>query len=108
MDFKFSFHAVRSQLSFFNFSHKTFPLILNLNDLRLLLEQLIDINCSHLRYPQEKLDILEEHISQLMSEIKKKNRVIQSYVMNIEPGALISEQSDIHKVGSRISPGRQN
>ena len=40
-----------------------------------------------------------------MSEIKKKNRVIQSYVMNIEPGALISEQSDIHKVGSRISPG---
>ena len=48
---------------------------------------------------------MEEHISQLMSEIKKKNRVIQSYVMNIEPGALISEQSDIHKVGSRISPG---
>ena len=49
---------------------------------------------------------MEEHISQLMSEIKKKNRVIQSYVMNIEPGALISEQSDIHKVGYRISPGR--
>ena len=49
---------------------------------------------------QEKLDILEEHISQLMSEIKKKNRVIQSYVMNIEPGALVSEESDIHKVGN--------
>ena len=105
MDLKF-FISRRSFSN--NFSHKTFPLILNLNDLRLLLEQLIDINCSHLRYPQEKLDILEEHISQLMSEIKKKNRVIQSYVMNIEPGALISEQSDIHKVGSRISPGRQN
>ena len=49
---------------------------------------------------QEKLDILEEHISQLMSEIKKKNRIIQSYVMNIEPGALVSEESDIHKVGN--------
>ena len=47
---------------------------------------------------QEKLDILEEHISQLMNEIKKKNRIIQSYVMNLEPGALISEESDIHKV----------
>ena len=33
-----------------------------------------------------------------MNEIKKKNRIIQSYVMNIEPGALISEESDIHKV----------
>ena len=44
------------------------------------------------------MDILEEHISQLMNEIKKKNRIIQSYVMNIEPGALISEESDIHKV----------
>ena len=49
-------------------------------------------------YPQEKLDILEEHISQLMNEIKKKNHIIQSYVMNIEPGALVSEESDIHKV----------
>ena len=44
------------------------------------------------------MDILEEHISQLMNEIKKKNRIIQSYVMNLEPGALISEESDIHKV----------
>ena len=33
-----------------------------------------------------------------MNEIKKKNRIIQSYVMNIEPGALITEESDIHKV----------
>ena len=33
-----------------------------------------------------------------MNEIKKKNRIIQSYVMNLEPGALISEESDIHKV----------
>ena len=47
---------------------------------------------------QEKLDILEEHVAQLMQEIKKKNRVIQNYYMNLETGALVSEESDIHKV----------
>ena len=35
---------------------------------------------------------------QLLAEIKKKNRVIQHYLMSLEPGALISEESDIHKV----------
>merc|ERR1711972_454760 len=51
---------------------------------------------------QEKLDFLEEHVQQLLAEIKKKNRVIQHYLMSLEPGALISEESDIHKavVGS--------
>ena len=65
---------------------------------------------------QEKLDFLEEHVQQvglftslcflillkpflqLLAEIKKKNRVIQHYLMSLEPGALISEESDIHKV----------
>ena len=65
---------------------------------------------------QEKLDFLEEHVEQvllgqsslpilmpthliqLLAEIKKKNRVIQHYLMSLEPGALISEESDIHKV----------
>merc|ERR1719348_2095641 len=63
---------------------------------QLLVEKIVKLqkNCAR---RQEKLDILEEHISQLMNEIKKKNRIIQSYVMNIEPGALISEESDIHK-----------
>ena len=47
---------------------------------------------------QEKLDILEEHIQQLMNEIKKKNKLIQNYFMGLETGALVSEESDIHKV----------
>ena len=42
--------------------------------------------------------MFEEHISQLMADIKKKNRIIQAYYMKIEPGALISEESDINKV----------
>ena len=33
-----------------------------------------------------------------MADIKKKNRIIQAYYMKIEPGALISEESEINKV----------
>ena len=44
------------------------------------------------------MDILEEHIQQLMNEIKKKNKLIQNYFMGLETGALVSEESDIHKV----------
>lgn len=46
---------------------------------------------------QEKLDFLEEHVEQLVGEVKKKNKIIQNYVLNLQPGALVSEQSDIHK-----------
>ena len=28
---------------------------------------------------QEKVDFLEEHVEQLLSEVKKKNRIIQEY-----------------------------
>jgi len=47
---------------------------------------------------QEKLDFLEEHVEQLLTELQKKNRILQAYVLTIEAGALVSEQSDIHKV----------
>ena len=30
--------------------------------------------------------------------IKKKNKIIQAYYMKMEPGALISEESEINKV----------
>jgi len=71
---------------------------------QLLVEKIVKLqkNCAR---RQEKLDILEEHVSQLMNEIKKKNRIIQSYVMNIEPGALITEESDIHKAKVATSQG---
>ena len=53
---------------------------------------------------QEKLEFLEEHVEQLVLEVRKKNKIIQHYIHNIEPGALVSEQSDIHKV----SPNNQS
>ena len=48
---------------------------------------------------QEKIDLFEEHIAQLMVDIKKKNRIIQAYYMKMEPGDLISEETELHKVG---------
>ena len=33
-----------------------------------------------------------------MVDIKKKNRIIQAYYMKMEPGDLISEETELHKV----------
>ena len=32
-----------------------------------------------------------------MVDIKKKNRIIQAYYMKMEPGDLISEETELHK-----------
>jgi len=63
----------------------------------LLVEKIIKLQRSCAKR-QEKLDLLEEHVEQLTNEIKKKNRLIQNYFLNMEPGALVSEESDTHKV----------
>jgi len=48
---------------------------------------------------QEKADFMEEHISTLLEEVKRKNRVIQHYVMTqAETGALSTNESDRNKV----------
>ncbi len=41
-------------------------------------------------------------MEQLLAELQKKNRILQAYVLTIEPGALVSEQSDIHKVRTHL------
>ena len=33
-----------------------------------------------------------------MVDIKKKNRIIQAYYMKMDPGDLISEETELHKV----------
>ena len=48
------------------------------------------------------MDFFDEHVEQLLGEIKKKNRIIQHYVMSLEPGALVTEESDLHKVGRTL------
>ncbi|KAM3591610.1 uncharacterized protein V6R79_004757 [Siganus canaliculatus] len=46
---------------------------------------------------QEKIEFMEDHIKQLVEEIRKKTKIIQSYVLREESGALSSEASDINK-----------
>lgn len=47
---------------------------------------------------QEKVEFMEEHIGTLTNEVKKKNKLIQNYVMNCETGALSTQESDRNKV----------
>ncbi|XP_068439285.1 coiled-coil domain-containing protein 186 isoform X2 [Clinocottus analis] len=46
---------------------------------------------------QEKIEFMEDHIKQLVEEIRKKTKIIQSYVLREESGALSSEASDLNK-----------
>merc|ERR1740128_332894 len=65
-------------------------------DSQMLIEKIVKLQRACARR-QEKLDFLEEHVEQLVGEVKKKNKIIQNYVLSLQPGALVSEQSDIHK-----------
>ena len=47
---------------------------------------------------QEKVEFMEEHISTMLEEIKKKNKLIQNYILKLESGALVSSQMDENKV----------
>merc|ERR1712066_369814 len=70
----------------------------------LLVEKIVKLQKGCARR-QEKIDLFEEHIAQLMTDIKKKNKIIQAYYMKMEPGALISEESEINKAQVRASTG---
>ncbi|XP_075223520.1 uncharacterized protein LOC142325537 [Lycorma delicatula] len=45
----------------------------------------------------EKIDFLEEHTQTLVDELKKKSKVLQSYVLREEAGALSSTSMDLNK-----------
>ncbi|KAK3868015.1 hypothetical protein Pcinc_026561 [Petrolisthes cinctipes] len=45
----------------------------------------------------EKIEFLEEHVAQLVGELKKKSRIIHHYIMKEETGALSSTASDNSK-----------
>lgn len=66
-------------------------------DTQTLVEKIVKLQRACARR-QEKLDFFEEHVQQLLGEIKKKNKVITHYVLSLESGALVSEESDLHKV----------
>lgn len=65
-------------------------------DKNVLIERIVRLQKSHAR-KNEKLEFLGEHIQQLLEEIKKKTKIIQSYALREEAGALSSDDMDAHK-----------
>uniref|UniRef100_A0A3P8ZBV4 Uncharacterized protein n=1 Tax=Esox lucius TaxID=8010 RepID=A0A3P8ZBV4_ESOLU len=65
-------------------------------DKAVLVERIVRLQKAHAR-KQEKIEFMEDHIKQLVEEIRKKTKIIQSYVLREESGALSSEASDFNK-----------
>lgn len=71
-------------------------------DSQVMVEKILKLQ-GKLAKKAEKVEFLEEHVSTLLNEIKKKNKIIQGYVMNQETGALTPEAMDNNKVSVRIA-----
>ncbi|XP_061666291.1 coiled-coil domain-containing protein 186 isoform X2 [Syngnathoides biaculeatus] len=65
-------------------------------DKAVLVERIVRLQKALAR-KQEKIEFMEDHIKQLVDEIRKKTKIIQSYVLREESGALSSEASDFNK-----------
>ncbi|XP_053548670.1 coiled-coil domain-containing protein 186 [Bombina bombina] len=65
-------------------------------DKAVLIERIIRLQKAHAR-KNEKIEFMEDHIKQLVEEIRKKTKIIQSYVLREESGTLSSEASDVNK-----------
>ncbi|XP_068505520.1 coiled-coil domain-containing protein 186 isoform X1 [Syngnathus scovelli] len=65
-------------------------------DKAVLVERIVRLQKAMAR-KQEKIEFMEDHIKQLVDEIRKKTKIIQSYVLREESGALSSEASDFNK-----------
>ncbi|XP_054974659.1 coiled-coil domain-containing protein 186 isoform X2 [Sorex araneus] len=66
-------------------------------DKAMLIERIIKLQKAHAR-KNEKIEFMEDHIKQLVEEIRKKTKIIQSYILREESGTLSSEASDFNKV----------
>lgn len=64
---------------------------------QLLVDRIIKLQKSAAK-KAEKIEFLEEHVAQLVSELKKKSRIIHHYIMKEEAGALANSASDTSKV----------
>ncbi|OWF55067.1 coiled-coil domain-containing protein 186-like isoform X2 [Mizuhopecten yessoensis] len=65
-------------------------------DRQLLIERIVKLQRSHAR-KNEKIEFMDDHISQLIEEIHKKTKIIQSYALREESGTLTPEAMDVHK-----------
>ncbi|XP_074855212.1 coiled-coil domain-containing protein 186 isoform X2 [Carettochelys insculpta] len=65
-------------------------------DKAVLIERIVKLQRAHAR-KNEKMEFMEDHIKQLVDEIRKKTKIIQSYILREEAGTLSSEASDFNK-----------
>lgn len=65
-------------------------------DNQVLVEKIVKLQ-GDLARRQEKLEFMEEHVSTLVEEMKKKNRLLTHYLVKQEPGALSSSEMDENK-----------
>ncbi|XP_053305995.1 coiled-coil domain-containing protein 186 [Spea bombifrons] len=65
-------------------------------DKAMLIERIVRLQKAHAR-KNEKIEFMEDHIKQLVEEIRKKTKIIQSYVLREEAGTLATEASDFNK-----------
>lgn len=74
-------------------------LLTSLNDIdkNMLIERILRLQRTLIKR-NEKVDFLEEHNQQLMDEVKKKNKLLQVYILKEETGALATETMDRNKV----------
>ncbi|XP_040419513.1 coiled-coil domain-containing protein 186 isoform X2 [Cygnus olor] len=66
-------------------------------DKSILVERILRLQKAHAR-KNEKMEFMEDHIKHLVEEIRKKTKIIQSYILREEAGTLSSEASDFNKV----------
>ncbi|GAB6024987.1 hypothetical protein CHUAL_010081 [Chamberlinius hualienensis] len=63
---------------------------------QVLIERIVKLQWSLARR-NEKIEFLEEHVSQLLQEIQRKSKLIQNYVMREDAGALATNSMDLNK-----------
>ncbi|KAB7499583.1 Coiled-coil domain-containing protein [Armadillidium nasatum] len=63
---------------------------------QVLIDRIVRLQKSIIK-KSEKCEFLEEHVSQLVGELKKKNKIIHHYIMREDAGALINSKSDENK-----------
>ncbi|XP_052228725.1 coiled-coil domain-containing protein 186-like isoform X2 [Dreissena polymorpha] len=66
-------------------------------DKQTLIERIVKLQGGMAR-KNEKIEFMEDHISQLIDEIQKKNKILQSYILKEESGTMTSDFRDRTKI----------
>lgn len=69
----------------------------NILDRQVLIDHIIKLQRASAK-KSEKLDFLEEHVQTLVAELQRKTRLLQSYILREQAGALSSNKMDDNKV----------